>query len=174
MLRYAVVTAALTIAVIGGTRVLFASVLDQRYTKDKVLAGMHLLHASEPAIVHSAPASPAPATADGTSQLEAIRARGSLRVGFLPDALPFAFFNEQQELVGFDVELAHRLANELGVRLELVAVAARTARRRRRSGLLRHRHVGRCGDHRLAPAVRCCRSSYLDETLGFVVPRRRA
>ena len=47
--------------------------------------------------------------------LTAIRARGSLRVGYLPDSLPYAFFNERDDLVGFDVELAHRLASELRV-----------------------------------------------------------
>src|SRR5262245_36737883 len=43
LVRYAVITTALTALVIGGTRVLFSRVLDQQYTKDQVLAGMHLL-----------------------------------------------------------------------------------------------------------------------------------
>ena len=42
--------------------------------------------------------------------------------GYLPDALPFAFFNQGGDLVGFDVEIAHRLAREMGVSLAFVPV----------------------------------------------------
>ena len=45
-----------------------------------------------------------------------------LRVGYLPDALPFAFVNQAGDLVGFDIELAHDLARELGVTLAFVPV----------------------------------------------------
>ena len=34
--------------------------------------------------------------------LEAIAARRALRVGYLPDARPSAFFNQSGDLVGFD------------------------------------------------------------------------
>jgi Na+/H+-dicarboxylate symporter/ABC-type amino acid transport substrate-binding protein len=168
IVRYAVVTAVLTIAVIGGTRALFASILGQEYTKDKVLAGMHLLNATTPAIVHRTPA-PDPDVPQGGSVLDAIRARGSLRVGFLPDGLPFAFFNNRNELVGFDVELAYRLAGELGVRLELMPVV----RERLEQELTR----GYYDIVMSGVAVTTDRASrtllsnaYLDETLAFVVP----
>jgi Na+/H+-dicarboxylate symporter/ABC-type amino acid transport substrate-binding protein len=168
VVRYAVVTAALTLVVIGGTRLLFASVLDQRYTKDQVLTRMHLSHRTAPATVHPA-LTPAPADADGSGRLEAIRSRRSLRVGFLPDSLPFAFVNAQQELVGFDVELADRLAGELGVHLDLVAMA----RERLDDDVAR----GYCDIVMSGVAVTTERASrtmlsnaYLDETLAFVVP----
>jgi ABC-type amino acid transport substrate-binding protein len=55
------------------------------------------------------------------SQLEQIRERGVLRVGyFVADSLPYAYFNKAGELVGLDVEMAHILAEELGVTLEFV------------------------------------------------------
>lgn len=169
LVRYAVVTAALTIAAIGGTRLLFASVLDQGYTKDQVLAGMHLSCGTAAAVLVTQTTAPVPAAAEGMSRIEAIRARGSLRVGFLPDALPFAFFNQRQELVGFDIELAHRLAGELGVRLELVAVP--------REKLDDEVASGACDIVMSGVAVTTDRASrimlssaYLDETLAFVVP----
>lgn len=56
-------------------------------------------------------------------RLQVIDDRGTLRVGYLADALPFAFSNAEGEIVGFDIELAHRLAGDLGVGLELVRVA---------------------------------------------------
>jgi Na+/H+-dicarboxylate symporter/ABC-type amino acid transport substrate-binding protein len=168
IVRYVVVTAVLTIAVIGGTRALFASILGQEYAKDKVLAGMHLLNASTPATVHRTPA-PDPDAPHGGGVLDAIRARGSLRVGFVPDGLPFAFFNNRDELVGFDVELAYRLAGELGVRLELLPIV----RARLDDDLSR----GYCDIVMSGVPVTTDRASrtllsnaYLDETLGFVVP----
>jgi ABC-type amino acid transport substrate-binding protein len=51
-----------------------------------------------------------------------IRKRGRLRVGYLPDNLPFAYQNKQGELVGLDIELAHRLAEDLGVGLSFIPV----------------------------------------------------
>ena len=46
-----------------------------------------------------------------------------LRVGYLPDNLPFAFFNAAGDLVGFDIEMAHTLARDLRVELEFVPIA---------------------------------------------------
>ena len=43
-----------------------------------------------------------------------------LRVGYHPDHLPYSFFNSQGQLVGLDVELMHRLAKRIQVRLEFV------------------------------------------------------
>ena len=125
MLRYMVTTAIASIVIIGGARALFATVLAPDYRKD---AGARRNGpARQPAttvVVHRAPVPADPAAV--TSTLDAIRARGSLRVGYLPDSLPYAFFNERGDLVGYDVELANRLAIELGVRLELVPVTATT------------------------------------------------
>ena len=168
IVRYAAVTAALTFAVIGGARAVFTSVTNQQYTKDKVLAGMNLLHDPTPAVIRKWPdGSDMPA--EGRPVLEAIRARGSVRVGFLSDSLPFAFFNQHGDLVGFDIELAHRLATELGVQLELVQLQ----RERFDEALER----GACDLVMSGVAVTTLRASlttlsnsYLDETLAFVVP----
>ena len=168
IVRYAVVTAALTIAVIGGTRLLFASVLDQEYTKDKVLAGMHLLRDAAPGIVQRTE-TPVPPIPDGADVATTIRTRGILRVGYLPDSLPYAFFNARGELVGFDVELAHQLAREMGVKLELVPVS--------RERFDEHMLDGYCDLVMSGFAVTTDRASrtmmsnsYLDETWAFIVP----
>jgi ABC-type amino acid transport substrate-binding protein len=49
-----------------------------------------------------------------------------IRVGYNEDKLPFAYFNVQDELVGFDVNMAHALARDLGVRIEFVRFARPT------------------------------------------------
>ncbi len=53
-------------------------------------------------------------------RLAAIQARGTLRVGYPSDRLPWAFRNAEGRLVGFDIDLAHLLAADLGVGLEFV------------------------------------------------------
>jgi Na+/H+-dicarboxylate symporter len=65
-------------------------------------------------------ASVAPPPASGFSAIERAANSGTLRVGYDPDRLPFSYFNARGRLVGFDVELAHRLARELGATLVFV------------------------------------------------------
>ena len=166
VLRYITITLALTVVTIGGARVLFAQALQQRYTKDQVLAGMHLLRTPLPAVVHRQP-EPPPATSGG-ALLDDIRGRGTLRVGYLPNSLPFAFFNANEDLVGLDVELAHRMASDLSVGLEFVALD--------RDGLANRLETGFCDIVMSGVVVTPQRASttlfsvsYLEETLGFLV-----
>ena len=104
-----------------------------------------------------------------TTTLDQIRARGALRVGYLADSLPYAFFNARGDLVGFDVEMAHQLASDLGVRLELVrfdrASLATAESTRRPCDLI-------MSGAAVTPNARrwTCPASYLDETLAFLVP----
>jgi ABC-type amino acid transport substrate-binding protein len=55
------------------------------------------------------------------TNLQAIRAGGSLRVGYDPNVIPFCYFNNQGDLVGFDVSFVYQLAHELNVKLELIS-----------------------------------------------------
>jgi Na+/H+-dicarboxylate symporter len=166
ILSYAAYTATLIVLVVGGTRVLFATALSHEYSKDRVLASMHLLQEPVEATVSRTP-SPPPSTS--LPPLETVEARKMLRVGYLPDALPFAFFNESGDLVGFDVELAHRLAREMGVGLAFVPVD--------RTRLAAQLAEGYCDLLMSGVAVTTDRAreilfsdSYLDETFAFVVP----
>jgi Na+/H+-dicarboxylate symporter/ABC-type amino acid transport substrate-binding protein len=166
ILSYAGITAVLAIVVIGGTRVFFASGLPQEYSKDQVLASMQLLHEPVNATVARTP-SPAPPT--NLPPLEAIEERKMLRVGYLSDSLPFAFFSKGGDLVGFDVELAHRLAREMGVGLTFVPVD--------RQSLAKELAEGYCDLVMSGVVVTTNRArdvlfsdSYLDETFALVVP----
>jgi Na+/H+-dicarboxylate symporter len=167
LVRYLTATIALTAVIIVGARVLFANTFDQQYTKHQVLRQMHLLRPAAEVIVHHRRPEREPAPEGDV--LEAIRARGRLRVGYLPNALPFAFFNERRDLVGYDVELAHQLAKELRVQLEFVPVL-----REHLSEDLAH---GYCDIVMSGVPVTTDLASralmslaYLDETLAFVVP----
>jgi len=168
LVRYLLITAVLTASVIGGTRAVFAGLLRPVYTRDKVLAGMNLLHQPAAATVYrNAPSDPA--VPDARPTLERLRQRGMLRVGFTPDALPFAFFNARGDLVGFDIELAHHLASELSVRLEFVPID--------RGRMEEQLGGGYCDIVMSGVAVTTSRAatllfsnSYLDETFALVVP----
>ena len=120
LVRYLAVTIALTAGLVVGARVVFAYAFESPYTKDQVLRQMHLLQQADDVVVHRSRPAQAPAVEGDV--LDTIRARGRLRVGYLSNALPFAFFNQRGDLVGYDIELAHQLASELRVNLEFVPV----------------------------------------------------
>ena len=51
------------------------------------------------------------------SGIETILTRGVLRVGVKSDEVPFSYYNANGDLVGFDVELMERLADQLDVKV---------------------------------------------------------
>jgi Na+/H+-dicarboxylate symporter len=169
--RYATVTVVMTISVIAGTRAVATRLLPDPASGGDALARMTLDERAQ-AVVLAHPRLPiGPAPPPG-SRLSAIESRRLLRVGYLTDALPYAFADGEGNLIGLDVALMHRLALELNVRLELAPID------RRRidhdvADLLRH---GFCDVIVGGIAVTTVRAGamqlsmpYLDETLGFVV-----
>lgn len=174
--RYVIVTVALTAAVVGGTRLVAGRLLGTPVSGTDVLADMQL-HDAGDAVVHRTSA--ALDAADGSERqgvrLGTIGSRGVLRVGYLPDALPFAFFNGRGELVGFDVALMHHLGAELDVRLEFVPVDRPGHERDAAAPELLRRGVcdivvGGLAITTARAASMQLSTSYLEETVGFVVP----
>lgn len=55
--------------------------------------------------------------------LDEISKRGTLRVGMEPGYMPFELTNQKGEIIGFDVDMAKRMAKAMGVKLELVSTA---------------------------------------------------
>ena len=55
--------------------------------------------------------------------LDDIQKRGSLRVGMEPGYMPFELTNQKGEIIGFDVDMAKRIAKAMGVKLEIVSTA---------------------------------------------------
>jgi len=169
LLRYAGITAVLTFVTIAGARVVFSSTLENRYEKDKILSGMHLLRNPLPATVHKTPP-PFDSSSVDTSKsvLSTIRERGRIRVGYRAGGLPYAYFNSAGELVGFDVEMAHRLAREMNVDLEFIPIDF--------NNLSQSLNSGYCDIVMCGTAVTTERAekmtfsaSYLNETLALVV-----
>jgi ABC-type amino acid transport substrate-binding protein len=95
------------------------------YHEDKVLMDMEIADKSPAKVLQSLPdlkdAGPTPR--DKQEDLfKQITSSGTLRVGYDAEALPFAFYNSRNELVGYDICFAHRLAGDLGVSLEFIPV----------------------------------------------------
>jgi ABC-type amino acid transport substrate-binding protein len=167
--RFVAVTVLLTVGVVGVTRVVLQAAVSRPYANDAILTKMRFLRPQAEARVFRNDDDVPPLQAATTSVLDRVRERGTLRVGYFDDSLPYAFFNQSGALVGFDVEMALQLARDLGITAELVPL---------------HRTIL---DDALDPSVcdivmsgvvvtveRAARllfsSSYLDETVAFVVP----
>jgi ABC-type amino acid transport substrate-binding protein len=63
-----------------------------------------------------------PAIDPSNGRIKAITARGTLRVAYMPDRLPFTYRNSAGIAVGYDIDLAQRLAESLGVKLVLIRI----------------------------------------------------
>ena len=116
LLRVVIVGVVLIAAVLVGVRAFYTYILVVPYTKDQALRGLQLLQRPQPAVVHREP--PVEPEAAGPRSYSQIIDSGVLRVCYLPGNYPLSFFNADGELVGFDIEMAHRLAERLTLSLE--------------------------------------------------------
>lgn len=120
--RYAALSVGLTFCTIGAIRVFFEYVVGHEYSTGQAFTSLELSREYPAAQVHRS-ALPTPNVHDPKkSRLSEIRERGVLRVGYYPDSLPFAFDNKAGKLVGFDVEMAHCLAQDMNLKLEFVLI----------------------------------------------------
>ena len=121
LLRRAALSAAIVVCVLGSVRMFFQYVVQHEYQEDQLFTAKGLSREYKPPDRHadtsSSPAQP------GRSRVSEIKERAVLRAGYFADNLPFAFENSKGKLVGFDIEMAHRLARDMNVALELVMVS---------------------------------------------------
>ena len=113
-----------------------------------------------------------PPLAGQTSRLSRIAESGWLRVGYSPDALPWAFRNNDGDLVGFDMELLHRLALEMQVGIETVRVEDSEVAAALSSGQIDVYASGMLIDPARAAELRFSRP-YLQVSLGLLVEDHR-
>jgi Na+/H+-dicarboxylate symporter len=169
--RYLAITLVLTLAAVAGVRFAF-EVGGHSYEGYATFVSLEPKYEPMKARTLDAPPKPLPAGDRSVPALDRIRRRGFLRVGYFQDSLPFAFRNDQNHVVGFDIELAHMLARELGVGLEIVRVDKDKLPR-----LLDAGYLDTAMSALLLTTDRLGRmafsNSYLDQTLGFLVQDHR-
>ncbi|MGR8921756.1 MAG: cation:dicarboxylate symporter family transporter [Gammaproteobacteria bacterium] len=115
-----------TVGTVFALRLMLPLVVVTDYTKDDVVRHMHRATSDVVSVVHrpsDPPVAPGTATDGGISRLEQIRARGTLRFGYDAQNLPFSFFNADGELVGYDVQVAEKLAATLDLVAEFVPIS---------------------------------------------------
>ncbi len=121
ILEVMAITLGLSLAVMTGLGIILSKTIHYDYAGYKQLINKELIG---PLAEVNNNASPAPLSPEDQkrSRIDIIRERGSVRVGYSKDRLPFAFKNEKGQVIGYDMELAHALARDLGVRLDVVRI----------------------------------------------------
>jgi len=169
LVRFGIITLALTATVVGGSRAILQFALKRPYDKDTILTGMEMRRGrGEARVFRSGEAIP-PLPAVTSSLLDRVRQRGVLRVGYFEDSLPYVFFNRRGELVGLDVEMALELARDLGVASEFVIVDRRLLDHGLDSAVCDLLMSGAPITTDRAMQVQFS-TPYLDETVAFIVP----
>ena len=122
LLKVLLVCVVVIAPVLFGVRAFYDNLVVAPYTKDNVLLSLRLQGTPQPYRVR--PELPDEIyKEDGTpATLTQIKERGVLLVCYQPDEYPSAYLNNQDppQLVGFDVEMAHRLADRLRLPLEFL------------------------------------------------------
>jgi Na+/H+-dicarboxylate symporter/ABC-type amino acid transport substrate-binding protein len=122
LLGFVVITLLLLLAaILLGVRAFYTYVFVAPFKTDQVLTGLALRSEPQPHRVFRAwPDAQAPRR--GATALARIRDSGLLRVCYRGSDYPSAFLNSNGDLVGFDIELAHRFARHLKARIEFLPV----------------------------------------------------
>ena len=163
--RYVVVTLCLVVGLLVSLRVLFETALRPSFD------GAAIVTALEPVLARAplAERHGTPAAAPGSRVLDGIRAAGTVRVCHLDGRPPFAFTNRNRELAGLDIEMAHQLAIDLEVTLQLVPTTIADY-----AESLEQRTCDIAMGGIVATPLRATRSAfsrpYMEETMGFILP----
>lgn len=116
---YLAITSVAMFVLVVGLRGYFMVFVPDSPDREEVLADIHLMIERPAASVSLEVPEVVGAPLEG-SRLDHINASGLLQVGYRPDNLPCSFLTPGGELVGFDVEMAYSLAEDLGVGLSFV------------------------------------------------------
>lgn len=164
--RYMIISAILTSGCLYGSKLLFET-FSHQYQGYKQFIQRERLFEGATISLKAQPDSPLPSAYSHLSVLDRIQTRGFLRVGYFRDWLPYAFRNQNGDLVGLDVEIAQQLASDLGVNVEFVLVY-----RNQVQNLLNSGYLDMASSVALTPeSIRkmTLSNAYMDEHMAFVV-----
>ena len=121
ILRYIFITLAGLFLLVTSLRAYFMVFVPESPNRDQVLSSITLMQERVSARVIHEPPGPDLSRQSGP-RIDAILESNLLKVGYLPLNLPCTFTTPAKELVGFDVEMAHLLAEDIGVELEFISI----------------------------------------------------
>lgn len=116
LLRFGAVSLGALLGLVAGLRLLFTFIHIDYTGYDRFIA----LDLRNPPVAHRVlkEEQPPPSVRpEPGRRLQQVLARQELRVCYFKDAMPFAFQNEAGHLVGYDIDMMHGLARDLGVSL---------------------------------------------------------
>lgn len=111
-----IATVVLVAVTLVASRNVLAVATKGQYQGDRVVLGFRIKDPT-PAVVHT---EPQPALAPTKGVLAKVARTKVLKVGYIGESMPWSYVNDRHELVGYDVEMAHRLAKSLDSTLEFV------------------------------------------------------
>lgn len=117
--RYLIVTGLSLVLLLVGLRTYFTLFVPEPPPRAEVLKTIHMMEPRVSANVRLDMPAPTGQRLSG-SRMDHVMASGVLQVGYRPNNLPCSFLTGDGELVGFDVEMAHILAEDLELVLEFV------------------------------------------------------
>ena len=171
LLRFAAVSSLTLAATVFAARLVLGLVVDTTYTKAEALRNMHLSRSPPPMAVYRHGAPPVAPASLRLDSLQRVFERRTLRVGYFEDRVPFSFHNAREQLVGYDIELAAQMAQDLGVGLQLVKVTVGNM-----ESLLESRQVDIVTSlpytHQLVRRLRMS-TPYMNATIGLLVQDSR-
>jgi Na+/H+-dicarboxylate symporter len=170
LVRFVAITAIAGPLLVLGVRLFFEG-RGHQYEGYQLFVQRGLLREGVPTRLLDGPPAALPSVDRAVPTLDRIRRRGTLRAGYRADSLPHAFQNQDGALVGYDIELMHELARDLGVGLELVKVGVDDLPGLLAAGYLDTATGLAVTPDRMGPLS--FSDPYLDETLAFVVEDHR-
>ncbi len=164
--------AVFTVVTVVGIRLALTRSFQEGHRKDDLVVGRTLLLPAAPSEFMKHPVAITDTSLAGKPLLERIKQRGKIRVGVDADTLPFSYFNKDGQLVGFDVEMAHQLATDLGVEIEFAQFDSEKLAEQMEAGLFDIVMAGLEGTVQRASDLMLT-EPYMDVTLAVVVPDHR-
>jgi Na+/H+-dicarboxylate symporter/ABC-type amino acid transport substrate-binding protein len=168
LLKYVLISCSLLLLVVTGSRLFLTTIIKDSYVKGTLVASMPLSRKSFVGKVYSEPPGPLKQARPGQTRLNQILERGMLRVCYHEDnSMPFSYFNNYNQLVGFDIELLGIFGDDLNVQVEFVPAT--------RGNLSRYFREGYCDigtGQPLSPELSTIQDyshTYIDYTLAFLV-----
>lgn len=119
--RYFVIIAMLSVSVLVVLRYSFETISHQYQGYSKFIERDFLFRGVEARYLDK-PQNNGETVESTANVLDQIKQRGFIRVGYFIDDLPYSFHNHEGKLVGFDIEIMHQLAADLGVEIEFVRI----------------------------------------------------
>jgi Na+/H+-dicarboxylate symporter/ABC-type amino acid transport substrate-binding protein len=127
MIRFGLFSLLIIVLALGFVHGFFSYGVGNKYTQDQKLRQLQLLRIQNPTQsvvkIVKTPSLP-PVFEPQKPRLEQIQERKMIRVCYEAPMYPLSYFNSQNppQLVGFNIEMAHILAQDLGVGIEFVQV----------------------------------------------------